>query len=366
MKLNLAENFKRLRKKRGITQEELASFIGVSFQAVSKWERNEGYPDITFLPTIANFFDVSIDELLGMNEIKDNIRRNEMLQGLRKNSSEGNVEACISVLRECVRCFPDDYLIMSDLAMYLDGFGNTPEERNENHAQAIELYELTLKFCDDEKIRSKALSNMCLSLYRNGETDKARKCATDLPTMYDTEETVLPKILSGKERTEYCQQTIQKLAWLFWWLINRMVDGKDYSDADKIELFKKSIAFYEIVYEKEDYAFSHCRLSSLYESIAILFLKQGKVEEGLDNLEKCVDHAVAYDTLPDSMKLSSLLVNELEYDKQYTSRSSQENETRSLLDNILNDLKDERSLYHQCEQMDKFKQLIKKLKATAN
>jgi transcriptional regulator with XRE-family HTH domain len=71
MKLNLAENLKKLRKGRGITQEELANFIGVSFQAISKWERDEGYPDITLLPSIANFFNVTLDELLGMNEIQN-------------------------------------------------------------------------------------------------------------------------------------------------------------------------------------------------------------------------------------------------------------------------------------------------------
>ena len=67
MKINIASNLKRLRKQKGITQEALAEFIGVSFQAVSKWERNEGYPDITILPVIANYFNVTLDELVGMN-----------------------------------------------------------------------------------------------------------------------------------------------------------------------------------------------------------------------------------------------------------------------------------------------------------
>ncbi len=80
MKINIAENLKRLRKERNITQEKLAEFIGVSFQAVSKWERNEGYPDITLLPVLANFFGVTTDELIGMNEIKDKQKLDEILQ----------------------------------------------------------------------------------------------------------------------------------------------------------------------------------------------------------------------------------------------------------------------------------------------
>ena len=53
-----------MRKERGIKQEELANFVGVSTQAVSKWE-NGGVPDIELLPKIADFFSVSVDFLFG-------------------------------------------------------------------------------------------------------------------------------------------------------------------------------------------------------------------------------------------------------------------------------------------------------------
>ena len=59
-----ANNIKRLRKNADLTQDELAKAIGMSAQSVSKWECGYGYPDITQLPAIANFFGVSIDELL--------------------------------------------------------------------------------------------------------------------------------------------------------------------------------------------------------------------------------------------------------------------------------------------------------------
>lgn len=57
----LIENRHRL----GVTQEELASHIGVSKAAVSKWETGMTYPDITLLPVLAAYFDISIDELIG-------------------------------------------------------------------------------------------------------------------------------------------------------------------------------------------------------------------------------------------------------------------------------------------------------------
>ena len=58
-----AANLQEFRKKRGLTQEELAKKLGVTFQAVSKWENAKAAPDIFLLPTIAVLFDCSIDQL---------------------------------------------------------------------------------------------------------------------------------------------------------------------------------------------------------------------------------------------------------------------------------------------------------------
>ncbi len=63
MELNIAGTIRNLRKEMGITQEEFANDIGVTAQAVSKWERGEGYPDITFLPDIAEYFHVTLDTI---------------------------------------------------------------------------------------------------------------------------------------------------------------------------------------------------------------------------------------------------------------------------------------------------------------
>lgn len=62
----IGDNIRLLRKTKGVTQEELAEAVHVSFQAVSKWE-NGGTPDIEILPALASFFGVSIDELMGFN-----------------------------------------------------------------------------------------------------------------------------------------------------------------------------------------------------------------------------------------------------------------------------------------------------------
>lgn len=59
----IGDNVRRLRAERNITQQQLADAVGVSFQAVSKWENGGSLPDVVMLPQIADFFEVSIDDL---------------------------------------------------------------------------------------------------------------------------------------------------------------------------------------------------------------------------------------------------------------------------------------------------------------
>ena len=62
MNINIKDKLKDLRHKTGITQESLANHLGITPQSVGKWERGEGFPDITLLPKIAFYFDVTVDE----------------------------------------------------------------------------------------------------------------------------------------------------------------------------------------------------------------------------------------------------------------------------------------------------------------
>lgn len=64
MKIVLSEMLRNFRKEKGISQETLADYMGITVQAVSKWENNLSYPDIEFLPTLAEYYQVSIDYLL--------------------------------------------------------------------------------------------------------------------------------------------------------------------------------------------------------------------------------------------------------------------------------------------------------------
>ena len=66
----LSENLKKYRIMKNLTQEDVAEYLGLTPQSISKWERGECYPDITFLPALANIFETSIDLLIGMDTIR--------------------------------------------------------------------------------------------------------------------------------------------------------------------------------------------------------------------------------------------------------------------------------------------------------
>ena len=60
---HMGKTLANLRKQKGVTQEEMANTIGTSAQAISKWECGKNYPDIELLPTIADYFNISVDSL---------------------------------------------------------------------------------------------------------------------------------------------------------------------------------------------------------------------------------------------------------------------------------------------------------------
>ena len=74
MNIKIGARIKALRKRDGVTQEKLADALGVTPQAVSKWESETGYPDLEYLMPIANFFNITLDELFG-HDLAENSER---------------------------------------------------------------------------------------------------------------------------------------------------------------------------------------------------------------------------------------------------------------------------------------------------
>lgn len=98
------------RKEAGITQEDLANYIGVSKASVSKWETEQCYPDVTFLPQLAAYFNITIDELM---DYQPQMKPEDIRALYKKLSARFAVEAPEAVLEECravirkyYSCFP--------------------------------------------------------------------------------------------------------------------------------------------------------------------------------------------------------------------------------------------------------------------
>lgn len=108
--INIAGVLVDKRREKGITQEELASYMGVSKASVSKWETGQSYPDVTFLPQLAAYFNISIDELMDYKPQmeKEDIRklyRSLCVQFTQKPYQEV-LNVCRAVIHKYYSCFP--------------------------------------------------------------------------------------------------------------------------------------------------------------------------------------------------------------------------------------------------------------------
>ncbi len=108
METNFNTELKRIRKSKGFTQEQLAEKVGVSAQAVSKWEMNS-YPDPQLLPRIAEILGVTIDELYGIRKEEKSLNQT-ILETVRNsidyNDAEKNHhQRCFDIMREICRAF---------------------------------------------------------------------------------------------------------------------------------------------------------------------------------------------------------------------------------------------------------------------
>ena len=107
MNITLNQQLKRLRRNKGNTQEDLATFLGITVQAVSKWERGDGYPDILLLPQIAEYYNVTVDEILGVNEAVKQKKIDEYLAQEGVLFNQGKTSERIALWREAKKEFPN-------------------------------------------------------------------------------------------------------------------------------------------------------------------------------------------------------------------------------------------------------------------
>ena len=173
MNLRIGENIRRLRRERNLTQEEMAAHLGISFQSVSKWERCDGYPDITMLPALANYFGVSVDSLIGMDEIAKAGKYDEINRQWTENNRSGLHHENVLLMRDSLKTFPGDVLLLAQLSCSLEKLEGTREEKEKNLRESIALQEQILRYGEDSEVRSATQYNICFADWKNAEREKA-------------------------------------------------------------------------------------------------------------------------------------------------------------------------------------------------
>lgn len=108
--LNLSENLVRLRHEKGVTQEEVAEFVGVTKASVSKWETRQSIPDVMILPLLASYYDVTIDALIGYEPqlCREQIQKlyKELAEDFVKLPFEEVMTKCDALVKKYFSCYP--------------------------------------------------------------------------------------------------------------------------------------------------------------------------------------------------------------------------------------------------------------------
>ncbi len=173
METSIAENIRSYRKQRGLTQEQLAEVLGVSVGAVYKWESRSSLPELRLIMEMADFFEVSVDALLGY-QIKDN-RLNAAVERLWKASSSRDYDA-ISEAEKAIRKYPHsfDVVFAGAFLYYTFGAGTKKEPWLRRAIELLDSARLLVSQCTDSRLNESYLCGMMAEMHEMlGETDKA-------------------------------------------------------------------------------------------------------------------------------------------------------------------------------------------------
>lgn len=159
--ISIAKVITAKRKEKGITQDKLAEYIGVSKASVSKWETAQSYPDITLLPQLASYFNISIDELIGYfpQMTKEDIKKtyHRLAEDFSRKPFDVVLDECRVIIKKYFACFP---LLLQMVKLYFNHFILAKEKEKQDALlrEAIELCIRIKKESDDVWIAKQANS----------------------------------------------------------------------------------------------------------------------------------------------------------------------------------------------------------------
>ncbi len=312
MQVNLGEKMKELRKRDMRRQEDVAHALGVTPQAVSRWEAGICYPDIEMIPSIANYFHITIDELFGYNNDRDKKLEEYQTKAIQLLNEENREDECIKLLRNAISEFPSESILQSILASALysrgyaeyngrfekcnngvDSYYTSKEGRYTNiyWEEAVIIYE---KLLENDNVYIIPL----ISLYSLvGEYDKAEKVACRQHLLSRSRELMLAHIYNPEKEERYRGVAILSLLHE---LRNALEDAT--LRKDELKNSKKGLAIlqsvanlYEILIPEGNYGMFHSDMCRLMLSCVGICNQINDYESALDYFDSAFSHYQKYE-----------------------------------------------------------------------
>lgn len=317
MQIILGERIRELRKRDGRTQEELANALGVTNQAVSRWEANGGFPDMTLIPSIANYFHVTIDELFGYNgEREQRINDITAKADLLLDTHGGDNEEAIAFLRDAAKEFPSDSEILfrlgSALALQIvfkkgikvgfpDDFAEYDTEQNINNEyinEAIAVFEKVIAMDGiTSQQKTASIINLVTFYTATGQQQKAQALADKQVGIDGCREFVLMLATNGKEGSIVtCAVMIGILRYLKMNVIWAIGTKKSLRTSQYgLDVLESVINVYKTVIEDGNMGAMHSDISDLYASCAAVADRMCDIEKAKEYFGLAYFHRQEYD-----------------------------------------------------------------------
>ena len=314
--MKMGEMIRTLRRKAGKTQEALAEALGMSTQAVSRWESGGGYPDVELIPRIANYFHVSIDELFGY----DGDRQDKIRAVLERADSlivkDAVTEECIAMLREALLEFPEDIQLLLRLGYALSLYGvrnhgarrrmgedgypvNDTEynRKNPHFREAITVLEKVLTLDPEPEDRDSVMPRLVLLYGWLGEKGRAETLARTCTPVHFNRETMLASAADGEERSMCYGNEILALADTLAGALSRVIRSLGtVEDGYAAGILRKYAEVFESLFAEGQCGEYHLTLCRLYLLCAARTADQ---EEAFTAFDRAFEHGRAYEAVRD-------------------------------------------------------------------
>ena len=322
MQIKLGEQLRELRRRSGSTQEDLAQAFGVTAQAVSRWETGSCYPDIELIPSLANYYGVSIDELFGyQNERAKKV--DELVERIRAMNRQNNgqdvcMDACIQLAREAMMEFPGNEKIMLCLASALynagyvrygehhltdeEGYDRYDVQRHRSYAEwqeAVKLYEKLLTTLPDGDMRHQAVQEL-VQLYANlGEAEKAAAVADTAPKLTCSREFLRLKACDGRGRAEaYGEALLDVVKAMSGLMVQSVIANSAHMEtSEAAKAIQNAIRLFGLVCTDGGYGVHHADLVSLNLFLSGRLWRAGDHDGAFAALDEALTHARRYDEI---------------------------------------------------------------------